>query len=204
VLGWAIALSDEVRVMLDPLSAYRRLAAAPPPPSLRVLVRRPALAALVIGGAVALTSTGGATARALVTTTISWSFVPVVQLCVAAVLIALTRRPGLRLISALDLFFVGQGPWLLWMLGVAAAALVAFRLGGHAIPSLRYVLVFALIPLVWTWIILTAFGQAVLGLGRGRALGWAFLYQAAIWGIAYLYVAWMTFQAWPFGQLPVR
>lgn len=203
---WGIALSDEVRVMMEPLATYRRLAAeAPPPaPTLRVLLRRPALAALVIGGAVALTATGGATARALATTTICWSFVPGLQLIVAAALIALVRRPGLRLTSALDLFFVGQGPWLLWVLGVAAWALVAFQSGGHAVPHLRSLLALALIPAVWTWFILLAFCQAVLGLDRRRALGWTFLYQAAIWSIAYLYASAMTFQAWPFGQLPTR
>lgn len=191
---------------MAPLAAYRRLVAEPPPPAptLRVLLRRPALAALVIGGAIALTATGGATVRALATTTICWSFVPGLQLSVAAALIALCRRPGLRLPSALDLFFAGQGPWLLWVLGVAAAALVALRLGGHTVPQLRLVLALALIPAVWTWIILMAFCQAVLGLSRRRALGWTFLYQAAIWGIAYLYAGWMTFQAWPFGQFPTR
>jgi hypothetical protein len=206
VLRWGIALSDEVRVMMEPLAAYRRLAAEPPPPAptLRLLLRRPALAALVIGGAIALTATGGATARALATTTICWSFVPGLQLIVAAALIALCRCPGLRLPSALDLFFVGQGPWLLWVLGVAASALLAFRSGGHAVPHLRVVLALALIPAVWTWIILVAFCQAVLGLSRRRALGWTFLYQAAIWGIAYLYAGAMTFQAWPFGQFPPR
>lgn len=191
---------------MAPLAAYRRLVAEPPPPAptLRVLLRRPALAALVIGGAIALTATGGATARALATTTICWSFVPGLQLIVAAALIALCRRPGLRLPSALDLFFAGQGPWLLWVLGVAAAALVALRLGGHTVPQLRYVLALALIPGVWTCFILMAFCQAVLGLDRRRALAWTFLYQAAIWGIAYLYAGRMTFQAWPFGQFPGR
>jgi hypothetical protein len=190
--------------MMAPHAAYRRLVAETPPPSsaLGRMFRRPALAALVIGGAVALTSTGGATARTLATTTLCWSFVPGLQLCVAAMLIALWRRPGLRMVAALDLFFAGQGPWLFWTLGVAAAALVAFRLGGHTVPHLRYVVASALVPAAWTWIITTVFCRVVLGLDRRRARVWTFLYQAAIWGIAYLYMAGMTFQAWPFGRLP--
>jgi hypothetical protein len=187
--------------MMAPRLAYRRLAAEPTAPSLGVLVRRPALAALVIGGAVALTSTGGATARVLATTTICWSFVPGVQLVVAAALIALRRRPGLRLTSALDLFFAGQGPWLLWTLVVAAAALVAFRLGAHSVPRLLYVLALALVPLVWTWAIIVAFCREVLKLDGRRAIAWTLLYEAVIWGIAYLYMGAMTFQAWPFGQM---
>lgn len=187
--------------MMAPRLAYRRLAAQPPAPSLGVLLRRPALAALVIGGAVALTSTGGATARVWITTTLCWSFVPGVQLIVAAALIAFLRPPELRLTSALDLFFAGQGPWLLWTLVVAAAALVAFRLGAHSVPRLFYVLALALVPLVWTWVILLAFGREVLGLAAGRAFAWMLLYQAVIWGIAYLYLGAMTFQAWPFGQM---
>jgi hypothetical protein len=203
----AIALSDEVRVMLAPRAAYRRLVAeAPGSPSSAgsawgLLLRRPALAALVIGGALALTSTGGATARALVTTTICWSFVPGVQLMVAAVLIALRRRPGLRFSSALDLFFAGQGPWLLWILTAAAAALVAFRRGGHTVPRLGYLLPLAVVPFCWTSVIVLAFGREVLGLDRRRAFAWMLLYESAIWGIAYLYAGAMTFQAWPFGQM---
>jgi hypothetical protein len=204
VLRWAIAISDEVRVMMAPRSAYRRLATElpqSPPFSLGLMVRRPALAALVIGGAVALTSTGGATVRALVTTTICWSFVPGVQMIVAAGLIALWRRPGLRLCPAVDLFFAGQGPWLLWTLGVAAAALVAFGLGGHAVPHLFFLLLVALVPLVWTAIIIFAFCREVLELDGRRAFVWMLLYESAIWGIAYLYASAMTFQAWPFGQM---
>jgi hypothetical protein len=206
VLPLAIALSDEVRVMMAPHSAYRRLAAEAPSPTssssaLRLLARRPALAALVIGGAVALTSTGGATARAMITTTVCWSFVPGVQMMVAGVLIALWRRPGLRLCPALDLFFAGQGPWLLWTLGVAAAALAAFGLGGHTVPRLLYLLPLALVPFCWTTIIIFAFCREVLELDGRRAFIWTLLYESAIWGIAYLYAGAMTFQAWPFGQM---
>jgi hypothetical protein len=195
-----LRLSDEARVMLAPLAAYRRLASEPPAPGLATLFRRPALCALVIGCSIALTSTGGATPFAIVTTTASWTFVVGLQLTFAAILIAPCRRPGLRMTSALDLFFAGQGPWLLWMLGVTAAALVAFRLGPHAVPRLRYALMFALVPLIWTWMIIFAFCRAVLGLEWRGALRWTFLYEAAIWSTAYLYIARMTFQAWPFGQ----
>lgn len=187
--------------MFAPGAAYRRLVAEPPPVGALAVVRRPALAALVIGGAIALTSTGGATPQALATTTICWCFVPGVQLIVAAALLALWRRPGLRLGVAIDLLFAGQGPWLLWTLGVAAAALVAFRLGDHTTPRLMFVLLFALVPLGWTAIILVAFCREVLGLEGRRALVWMCLYELAIWGSAYLYASGMTFQAWPFGQM---
>lgn len=187
--------------MLAPRAAYRRLVAEPPPVGALAAVRRPALAALVIGGAIALTSTGGATPQALATTTLCWCFVPGVQLIVAAVLLALWRRPGMRLGVAIDLLFAGQGPWLLWTLGVAAWALVAFRLGDHTTPRLWLILSFALIPLGWTATILVAFCREVLGLAAWRALLWMSLYELAIWGLAYLYAGGMTFQAWPFGQM---
>jgi hypothetical protein len=201
--GASHGASHEAQVMIAPRAAYERLVRQQPPPSLAVLLRRPARAALVIGGAIALASTGGATLPTLVTTTLCWSFVPAVQLIVAAVLIALCRRPGVRLVPALDLFFAAQGPWLLWMLGVAAAALLAARLGHHTLPRLRYVLAFALVPLIWTGVIIFAFCQVVLGLDKRPALGWMLLYEAAIWGIASLYVGGMTFQVWPFGRLPL-
>jgi hypothetical protein len=197
----AIAFSDEVRVMFAPRAAYRRLVAEPPPLGVLAVVRRPALAALVIGGALALTSTGGARPLALATTTLCWCFVPGLQLIVAAALLAWWRRPGLRLGAAIDLLFAGQGPWLLWTLGVAASALVAFRLGDHTTPRLLLVLLFGLVPLGWTAIILVAFCREVLGLEARQALIWMSLYELAIWGLAYLYAGAMTFQAWPFGQM---
>jgi hypothetical protein len=197
----AIALSDEVQVMLAPGAAYRRLMAEPPPLGALAVIRRPALAALVIGGAIALTSTGGARPLALATTTLCWCFVPGLQLIVAAALLALWRRPGLRLGAAIDLLFAGQGPWLLWTLGVAAWALVAFRLGDHTTPRLVFILSFALVPLTWTAIILVAFCREVLGLDAWPALVWMSLYELAIWGLVYLYAGGMTFQAWPFGQM---
>jgi hypothetical protein len=187
--------------MFAPRATYRRLVAEPQPRGALAVARRPALAALVIGGAIALTSTGGARPLALATTTLCWGFVPGLQLIVAAALLTCWRRPGLRLGTAIDLLFAGQGPWLLWTLGVAASALVAFRLGDHTSPRLLLVLLFALIPLGWTAIILMSFCREVLGLQARRALLWLSLYELAIWGLAYLYAGAMTFQAWPFGQM---
>lgn len=187
--------------MFGPRAAYRRLLAEPAPVGPLAVLRRPALAALVIGGAIALTSTGGARPQALATTTLCWCFVPGVQLLVGAALLAIWRRPGLRLGVAIDLLFAGQGPWLLWTLGVAASALVAFRLGSHTTPRLLFVLLYALLPLGWTAIILVAFCREVLGFDGPRALVWMSIYQLAIWGLAYLYAGGMTFQAWPFGQM---
>jgi hypothetical protein len=197
------ARSDEVLVMLAPFSAYGRLVTGELRSDLGVLLRRPALFAVTLGSAVTFAATGRAAVTDLATTIFFWSFVPALQLALAAPFIALCRRPGLRLNSALDLFFAGQGPWLLWLLGVSASALVTLRFSQHTVLRMDLVLGSALVPLIWTSRILFAFCRVVLGLDKRRAFGWVMLYEATAWGAVYFYVGLVTFEFWPFGRTQI-
>lgn len=78
-------------------------------------VRRPLVVAVVIGCAVSLLAEGTVTPRLALPAAIYWSFVPFLQ--VAGLAAALRRRPDA---AAIDAFFRGFGPWLLWLAAFTA------------------------------------------------------------------------------------
>ncbi|MEO6325817.1 MAG: GTP-binding protein [Thermoanaerobaculia bacterium] len=192
-------LSDELRVMLSPVGAYRVLSLRPAAPGLLTLLRRPALVAFLLGTFIAVTTTGSLTPALLLSATLVWSFVPLLQLLFAALLILPFRRAPLGLTSALDLFFTGHGPWSLWFLGVAGVVMWRLPLG---LGGLQSSAVTALVPLLWTGVIIFGFCRSVLRLDWRRSALFVGLYQTAIWGTAYFYIGAVTAQLWPFVSRP--
>jgi hypothetical protein len=195
------ALSPELQVMLAPRAAYARLAAAAGPGGAWVLLRRPLAVAALIGAFVSLTTSGSLTLRLWPSATLCWSLVPGVQLLAGAALVGLGRRRPVALSSAIDLFFTAHGPWSLWLLALGARATFALPLGAAAWPGTRPALATAVVPLLWTAVILSGFCRSVLGLGRGRARAATLLYQLAIWSAALAYVHVTTAQG-PFAAGP--
>jgi hypothetical protein len=148
--------------------------------------------ALVLGTATAVSSTGHLTIGLLVSGFICWSFVPILQIAVAA---AIMRSPASRSIpfaQRLDLWFMGHAPWSLWMI-VAACVLAAAPMGAHVEWRL---IASAVVPLIWTCVIGTAFCRVVLGDPPASAIARTALHQAVTWTIALLYVAWAV-ALWP-------
>ena len=184
----APALSPELQVMLAPGAGYRRLAEAAGDAGVRVLLRRPLRVALLIGAAISLTTTGSLTARLWPSASLCWSLVPAVQLAAGTALIAWGRRRPVALSSAVDLLFVGHGPWSLWLLAVGAIATAQLPVGSVSWPSLWPLLASAVVPLVWTVAIVFGFCRGVLGLDRWPAVAGTLLYELAIWGVAVAYV----------------
>ena len=170
--------------MLRPLSAYRRLAADAAPVHPLDALRRPALAALVVGSAISIGATGRATAPLVVSTTICWSFVVLWQL-VAAAVIARSSSTALTMSQRLDLLFTGQAPWSLWLLIAAGWSRVVPQ---HT--DLYALLSTSAIPGVWTLLIVYGFCRTVLQLTARVALRRAVLHQALIWTFAFFYVTW--------------
>ena len=85
-------------------------------------LRRPLLVAIVLGVSTAISATGRVTPSLVLSTTLCWSFVVVLQAVIAIALIAAPARRTVGLPRALDLFFAGHAPWSLWMLAAAAWA----------------------------------------------------------------------------------
>src|SRR4051812_40766721 len=152
------ALSPELRVMFDPVSTYASLAAERTPASGRwAALRRPALVALVTGTAAAVASTGRVTFSLVVSCTICWSVVPLLQAATAAGTLRPAGAVRLGAAQRLDLWFVAHGPWSLWMLGASAAAAFA-----GTRPSEWIGIGSAIVPAIWTAWIALAFCRGVL------------------------------------------
>jgi hypothetical protein len=194
-------LADDIRAMAAPFGTYRRLLAGPLPAGPRALLARPALMALVLGGFVTLGNAGQLLPTLLIGSVASWSWVPALQMSIATGLILLVRRRTVRLTSALDLFFLGHAPWSLFLL-VLTGVMMAQLPDGGGMYNPRLLILVALVPIGWTCLLIFAFCRTVLALTPGLALLWMVLYQAAIWGVAYLYLGATTYRVSPFSLYP--
>ena len=193
-------LSDEIQVMFAPRVAYRRLAADPPRVGVPALFWRPALVALVIGGFVTLANTGELYPTLFAGSALAWSWVPLLQMTLAAPLIALFRRRSVPLSSALDLFFVGHGPWSLWLLAFTLLMMSRLPAGMGSLGWLKPMLLSSLVAVAWTWVLLFSFARAVLGASRWAAALFTLLYQSVLWQCAHFYVGAATYRLWPFAM----
>ena len=183
--------SPDLHVMARPARTYATQLAAPAPGTWGA-VRRPALVALVLGAATAVSSTGHLTLGLLASGFLCWSFVPLLQMGVAA---AIMRSPAARsvpLAHRLDLWFMGHAPWSLWTViatSVMAAAPTGWRVEWPIIAS-------AVIPIFWTSVIGATFCRVVLGDSPIVATARTALHQAVTWTIALVYVAYAV-ALWP-------
>lgn len=155
-------------VMLRPAATYADLARDPASPTFFAMLRRPAFFALLLGACISLSTTGRLTLRLLLSTAVLWSFAPALQLIAATAVIRLFGRGRLSLAAGLDLYFLGLGPWSLWLLGVAG--LVSCVSPEQAAIWGTPILITAVVPLVWSAVITFAFLRGALALTRPRAL----------------------------------
>ena len=104
--------------MFRPKAAYSRLTALPMSGHW-LLFRRPLLVAFLLGCAISLLTAGSLTLRLVTSATVTWSFVPLLEMAALAVVWRLGSR-RLSLPHAMDLFFTGHAPWSLWLIGFGA------------------------------------------------------------------------------------
>jgi len=150
------------------------------------VVSRPALTALVMGAASAFAATGHVTLGLLISGFVCWAFVPVLQMATAAVILRPPAARPLPLARRLELWFMGQAPWSLWILTVTLLignAGAWSRLEGTIIAT-------ALVPLIWTSVIAAAFCRVVLGDSRRAAMARTATHQAMTWTLVLLYFGW--------------
>ena len=186
--------SDELRVMFRPTQAYRRLAEEvdSSPATLWRAIKRPVFAAFMIGAFTSFTTTGQLNALFIVDGMLFWSFVPVLQVLIMAGLVLSFASHRVPTAKAIDLFFIGHGPWFLWLLTISACCLI--------IPAKQIVLwpaqsgwvMPASLLLVWAWSNVTTFGflRGALNLTVARAATTLLIYVLLLWGIivSYLFV----------------
>jgi hypothetical protein len=169
-------MSPELRLMVSPGETYALLARAPGRGTLLTALRRPLLVAVVIGVSEAMAATGHVTPALVASTVLCWSFVAVLQAAIGLGLIAGAARRTVGIARALDLYFAGHAPWSLWLL--AAAAWAPSPLGRPMTP----LLIAALVPLILTARIVSAFFREVLEMDPREAFARTVAQQAMTWG----------------------
>ena len=162
--------------MVAPARTYARLARQPSPVGPFTALRRPLLAAVVLGASIAISATRHVTPALVLSTTLCWAFVVALQVAIALSLIAGPSRRIVGVARALDLFFASHLPWSFFLLAAAAAPAPLGR-------PLTPLLLFAVAPLVLTPRMIAAFFREVLQLDPGRALGRTALHQAITWTV---------------------
>lgn len=182
--------------MLRPERTYTWLAGRPVPPGPWVLARRPLQWFLVIGAFVSLTTSGRLLASHLLLSVLAWSFSPLLQILWMRVILRLFRRE-VSFARSVDLFFVGQGPWLFFLWLIAAVALfspegwttLGVLLGSGFVP------LGVLIAVGWSMLLTLACFRRGFELGARRGfyatLGYYGLYGSTLVGYY-----------WVVGQLP--
>jgi hypothetical protein len=137
---------------------------------------------VLIAGAASVSATGRVTVSLLASLAISWMFVPLLHVLIAAALVASARAPRLGGNRAVALLLMGHAPWSIWVLG--AGVLCA----AWGYPGYRVAMWLALVPLVLTVRILHAFCLEVLGASPRGAVVRTIAHQAITWSIAAVYL----------------
>jgi len=106
---------DDVCVMFRPAAAYQTLARLPQSAGRWSAARRPLFLAFLLGCTVSLVTSQRLTLRLVAGGTVNMSFVPLAE--IAALAAVWRRNRVLSFSRAVDLFFMGHGPWILGCLG---------------------------------------------------------------------------------------
>ena len=182
--------SDEVRIMFHPLVTYRQLATQADNGGFRLLLQRLVLVALVFGAFVSFTASGRLTIPLLFEGAFFWSFVPILQMLIMAGIVLAFARGRIFIPRALDLFFMGYGPFLLWMLGIAGTCLFLPLKQIYFWPTeTGWIMPVSLLG-IWLWsnVISFAFLRGALSLTALKAGAALLLYTLMFWGIILSYL----------------
>jgi len=154
--------------------------------------RRPLWLAFVFGCTVSAAASGRFSVRLIADGALSFAFVPAFEVAALAIVCRTGERARLPFAEAVDRFFAGNTPWLIWMTILAAAlALVPPRSIG---PLVKPALFGSVVPLVWSGYLDFRFFRDVMqrnGAGARRDLafhrliGWGailtYFFGIAVW-----------------------
>jgi hypothetical protein len=175
--------------MLHPSSAYRQLVTESDDGGMWLILRRPLFVALVVGSFTSITVSGHLTVSVFLDGMIFWGFIPILQgLLIAGIVVTFGHR-RIPTSKAIDFFFMGHGPWLLWLLGIAGTCLFFPLKQFYLWPTeWGWALPISLLG-VWAWSNVTSFAflRIVLKLSRLGASLALLLYTVLFWGIIVSY-----------------
>ena len=141
--------------------------------------RRPLWMAFVFGCMVSALASGRFSVRLIADGSVSFAFVPVFEVAALAIVSRGGVRVRLPFAEAVERFFAGNTPWLVWMTIVAAAfAVVPPRDIG---PLVRPALFGSVVPLVWSGCADFRFFRDVMQRGVAGARRDVVLYRLIAW-----------------------
>lgn len=156
------------------------------------MLLRPLLVAVVLGTSLAIASTGTVGLGLVASTTLAWSFVVLIQLLAALAIVGTAPRRTIPTGRAVHEFFGLHVPWSSWLLGWAVWAWTISPLERHS----GWVLWTALVPAVWTALLIYRYCRDVLAEPHRRAIARACAHQAIVWG-AFLVIGGSAVGLWP-------
>jgi hypothetical protein len=161
--------SDQARVLLHPFRGYEALAAEDAEPR-RAIFERLFVLMLALGAFVSFTAAGRLVPLHVVSPTIAWAYVPLLQLAAIAIVRARFVR-GERVGRVYALYLAGHGGWMLFLLSLAGVCLFAPDAPAALLWLLRtgIVPIVALLNFVWGIVLTFALFRRGLGLSRGTA-----------------------------------
>ena len=184
-------LSNAARVAFAPSATYKAMAASGADASWRQALSGPLLASLVLGTSLSIAGTHVASIPAVIGVAVFWGFVPAVQLFSAWTICRRAPRAVVTLPRAIELLFLAHLPYSLWLMAFAA---MSFALASA--PALvNTFLLTALLPAVWTPVLIAAFSRTVLGCTPRDARRRTFVHQALTWGVI-VAMAILAYQPW--------
>lgn len=110
--------SPDIQVMLWPAGAYQELAQQGSGEGKWSAMRRPAFMVFLLGCLVSLVTAGSLSPRLFAAGALNALFVPLLEIGVLAGM--WRKRRTLPFSRTVDLFFMGHGPWVLWLLVMCA------------------------------------------------------------------------------------
>jgi hypothetical protein len=140
---------------------------------------------LVIAVTVPIAAVQRVTIGLVATAALSWSFAIVVQALAAAAVIASAPHQRVRFFNALDLWFAGHVPYSLW-------TLIALTCMATLPVSVELIIASAIVPAIWTMVVVSAFCRTVLLTTPGGARWRTAAHFVAIWGFTFSYIAWVA------------
>jgi hypothetical protein len=172
--------SPDVWVMLRPAMAYQWLVRQKIDEGNWTAAQRPLFMIVLLGCLVSLVTAGSLSMRLFAAGAINALFVPLLEI---GVLVGLWR--GKRTIPfsrTVDLFFMGHGPWVLYLL--VFSAIWAFASPTEAfVLTARWMWSLLVVALVWSAYIDFCFLRHVLPESAARAAGKLLALRVITWGI---------------------
>lgn len=175
-------------IMWSPSRAFQYVASQPlDDGGIWVAARRPLFLAFVLGCGVSLLASGTLTLRLAGPATVSWAFVPGVEALTLSAM-AWRRQRRASLPATIDAFFAGHGPWILFLIGLAATIAFLPPSLGWKLMTTVWLWGLALV-IVWSACIDFCFFRCVWGAGRAAAVRDVVVHRLATWTAVFAMLA---------------